>query len=181
MPRVAEAAKPRWRLLHGGGPDDVVVTPGNLTAGAAVSFDTSGAHWGPAFGAELFSGSWRRLSWTAAELRIALYRPCRRCGANAEGFAGARLGLVLASDRRRKHMLTASAGAGWGVLGSSWGGRDPSAHGMVLSPRVRYTAMGLVGVEVQALVPAYDPGGPYPATVMFNLVGVPLLLLAGLR
>jgi hypothetical protein len=46
-----------------------------------------------------------------------------------------------------------------------------------LAPALRYTFAGFLGVELGALLPAYDPGGPYPAVATLNLVGFPALLV----
>lgn len=177
VPRSA-AAKGRWRLLHSSSPDDVAVTPGNLSAGAGASADVLQAHWGPSVTAEVFSGTWRRLSWTGAEMRLLFYRPSRTSEAEVDHFVGPRLGLVLASDRRRRHILTLGGGAGWGIIAADWGGRDRTRHGMVFSPNLRYTAFGLFGLEAAALLPAYPTGGRYPAALSFNLVGSLLALAA---
>lgn len=133
---------------------------------------------GPAVTAELFSGTWRRLSWTGAEMRLLFYRPCEYCEVEVDHFVGPRLGVALAADRKRRHLLTLGGGAGWGIVAADWGGRDRTPHGMVVSPNLRYTAFGLIGVEVAALAPAYRTGGRYPTAVMFNVVGGLLVLAA---
>lgn len=171
-------AKRRWRLFHSPNADDVAVVPGNLSAGAGASGDVTGAHWGPTVTAELFGATWRRLSWTGVEMRLLFYRECDDCEVEADHFIGPRVGVVLASDPKRRHVLTLGAGAGWGIVAPDWGGRDRTAHGMVVSPNLRYTAFGLIGVEVAALAPAYRTGGRYPAAVTFNIVGGLLALAA---
>ncbi len=171
-------AKRRWRLMHSPKADDVVVMPGNLSLGAGTSLDVTRAHWGPSVTAELFTGTWRRLAWTGAEMRLLLYSPCPRCGAAGDHFVGSRFGVVLAADRKRRHILTMGAAAGWGTVAVNWGGRDRYAHGLMVSPNIRYTAFGFVGLEAAALLPAYRPGGRYPAAITFSVVGSLLVLAA---
>lgn len=179
-PTVAHAQRPRTRvrLMNASNPDDVSLMPGNLAAGLALAGDVAnpGVSLGPSATGELVSGLWRRFAWTTAVLRIALYRPCGDCGWTGDAFAGTRVGVLLASDRKRRHRLTLSSGLGWGTVGRNGGGRDPTGHGFVAVPSLRYTYSGILGVEFAAMLPGYDTGGSYPAVATISLVGFPLLL-----
>ncbi|MEM6995976.1 MAG: hypothetical protein AAF721_36045 [Myxococcota bacterium] len=158
--------------------------PATASAGAAVAPHGSRVAAGPSLGLEVFPAAWHRLAFTAAELRLQLYSRCRtgpsgrQCGITGDFFVGSRVGVVVAADEHRRHLLTLGCGVGWGSVGQGRGGRAPSRTGVVLAPGLRYTFGHIVGLELQALVPAYDQRGPYAPALTINLIGLPLLLLA---
>ncbi|TNE52442.1 MAG: hypothetical protein EP343_00245 [Deltaproteobacteria bacterium] len=177
----------RVRMFHSRKECDVAILPVNVSAGTGVALDSKDT-WGLfSASAEVFILHWRYLSWTAAELRIAIYTACSDtnpepplgCFVSLDFFVGSRPGVTLHLDAKRKHQISFGLGVGWGSIGSGWGLRDGNGSGLVISPSVRYLFLNFLGLEVVALLPLYAAGAErFPALITFNLVGAPLALLA---
>lgn len=160
------------------------IVPLNITAGGGSVFDGEAGRGAFFAGVEVAHIDWHAFAWTTAEAHIALYETCPTgddsCSGQGSFFVGTRPGYALTLDGDRKHRVIFGVGLGWGQIGKGFRGRDPEAHGFVVSPSVRYAFHSAFGLQVQAFLPVYSGlGERYPAAVSITIMGVPTLILGG--
>lgn len=168
------------RLMEPARPCDVALVPFNLAAGYVAVMDATTVASGAVLGAEVLTMSWGPLFVSPAQMRLALYG-VEGGGIGADFFVGSGAGWALRLDEGGEHQLVVGGAAGWGAIGTGWGGRVAGDGGLVASAFVRYAFLGLLGVEVQALLPVTgDLGAHYPAALAISVIGLPLLALGAL-
>jgi len=162
--------------------EDVFLWPINIHLGFGYTGDGAHGAGGVSLGVDLATFSWKGLVAEAFTFRMVLRSDCPRsgappeggsCGLDADMFLGSRLALALYPDAGHQHQISLGAGIGWGSIGSGLSNDlDQGSGFLVTMPTFRYAWGGILGLEVQSILPMVSSYGErYPATFMVNLVG----------
>lgn len=166
---------------------DVSIFPLNAVMGYGMTFDAEEGVGSFTIGVDIVTVAWEALFVTVTEMRISFYTitvpvtdSYEESGIVADFFIAPRVGYALYPGRTRIHQIVFGVGAGWGAIATAWGGRAGGGDGgFAVSLSIRYAVMGFMGLEVQAILPVTgEIGEHYPASIYFNLTGLPLLLIA---